>query len=91
MGWCDIHNGRRGIIEILNQLLVHVGIIGHREARLHGVKVVLGLDLRRGQSHHCAATNAMQGNLLGAHRDVVQTVDEQRAPGVDDRRSYIHR
>ena len=41
------------------------------------------MDLRRGQSHRYAMTNAMEGNLLGMRWDVVQTVDEQRAPGVD--------
>ena len=62
---------------------MHVGIIGHWEAWLHGTEVVPYLDLCHGQSHRCAATNAMEGNLLGARQDVVQIVNEQRAPGVD--------
>ena len=50
---------------------------------------MLRLDLCRGQSHHYAMMNAMEGNLLGVHWDVVQTVDEQRAPGIDSHRSCV--
>ena len=66
MGWCDIYNGRHSIVEVLNLLLMHVEIIGHREAWLHGVEVMHGLDLHRSQSHRYATTNAMKSNLLGA-------------------------
>ena len=49
------------------------------------------MDLRRGQGHRCAAVNAVEGDLLDMHRDVVQAVVEERALGVDGRRSYIRR
>ena len=55
---------------------MHVGVIGHREARLHGAKVMPGLDLRSGQGHYRTAVNAMEGDLLNTHWDVLQTVDE---------------
>ena len=70
---------------------MHVGIINHWEAWLYGVEVMAGLDLRHGQSYCCAETNAMEGNLLGSCWDVMQMVDEQRAPGIDGRCSYVCR
>ena len=91
MGWGDVHNGRCGIVEVLDSVLVHVRIIGHREAWLHGAKVMPGLDLRHSQGHHRAATNAVKGDLLDACQDIVQTVVEERALGVNDRRSRIRR
>ena len=43
---------------------MHVRVIGHREAWLHGAEIMLGLDLRRGQGHRRAAINAVEGDLL---------------------------
>jgi len=70
---------------------MHVGVIGHQEARLHGAKVMPGLDLRQGHGHRRATVNVMEGDLLDARRDIMQAVVEERASGVDGRRSHIHR
>ena len=56
----------------------------HWETSLHGVELIPGLDLRRGQHHRCAMMNAMKGDLLDAGRDVMEA-------SVDGRRSHIHR
>ena len=55
---------------------MHVGVIGHQEAWLHHVELVPGLDLCRDQGYYCFVVDAMEGDLLGACRDVVQVVDE---------------
>jgi len=68
---------------------MQVGVIGHREAWLHGVKVMPGLDLRRGQGHCRTAVNTVEGDLLDACRDIMQTVVVERAPGIDGRRSRV--
>ena len=70
---------------------MHVGIIGHREARLHSVKVMPGLDLQYGQGHRCAAVNAMEGDFLDACQNIMQAVVEERALSVDGRRSHVRR
>ena len=68
---------------------MHVGVVGHREARLHGTEIVPGLDLRRGQGHRCVVVNVVEGDLLDVRLDIVQAVIEERALGVDGRRSLI--
>ena len=68
---------------------MHVGIIGHREARLHGAKVMPSLDLRHGQGHRCAAVNAMEGDFLDARLNFVHAVVEERSRGVDGHHSRI--
>ena len=68
---------------------MHVKIIGHQEAWLHGAEVMPGLDLHRGQSHRRATVNAMEGDLLDAHRDVMQAVIEKRAPTIDGHHSRV--
>ena len=70
---------------------MHVGIVGHREAWLHGVEIMPGMGLCRGQSYHRTTVNVMEADLLDARWDVVQAVIEKRAPSVDDRRSHIRR
>ena len=50
---------------------MHVGVVGHRKAWLHGAEIMPGLDLRRCQSHRRAAVNAMEGDLLNTRRDVL--------------------
>ena len=70
---------------------MHIRVVGHREAWLHGAKVMPGLDLRHSQGHHRAATNAVKGDLLDARRDILQAVVEERAPGIDGHRSRICR
>ena len=66
MGRYDVHDGRSCIVEVLDQLLVHVEVVGHPKAQLHGVELVPGLDLHRGQGHHCTMADAVESDLLGA-------------------------
>ena len=68
---------------------MHVRVIGHREARLHGAEIMPGLDLCRAQSHRHAAVNAVEGDLLDVHRDVMQAVIEKRAPTIDGHHSRV--
>ena len=63
---CDVHNGLRCIDEFLDQLLMLLEAITHWETSLHGMELIPGLDLHRGQRHWCAMTNAMKGDLLDA-------------------------
>ena len=70
---------------------MHVRVIDHREAQLHGAEIIPDLDLRRGQGHRRATVNAVEGDLLDAHRDIVQAVVEERASGIDGRRSRVCR
>ena len=48
---CDVYYGLRCVDEFLDQLLVLLKAIAHQEADLHGVELVPGLDLCRGQRH----------------------------------------
>ena len=48
LGGYDVHNGLRRVIRVLDQILMHVRVVGHREAQLHGVEIMPALDLRRG-------------------------------------------
>ena len=45
---CDVHYGLRCHDEFLEQVLMFLRAVTHREASLHGVEVIPGLDLRRG-------------------------------------------
>ena len=60
---CDVHNGLRHDDESFDQIFMLLGAIAQREASLHGVELVSSLDLRHGQRHRCAMTNAMESNL----------------------------
>ena len=44
---CDVHDGLRRYDEIFYQVLMSLRAIANREANLHGVEVMPGLDLRR--------------------------------------------
>ena len=48
LGGYDVHNGLHHIVEVLDQILMHVRVVGHQEAQLHGAEIMPGLDLRRG-------------------------------------------
>ena len=48
---CDVHDGLRCIDELRDQVPMLLRAIAHRGAGLHGVELVPGLDLRRGQRH----------------------------------------
>ena len=47
-------------------------VIAYWETSLHGMEVVLSLDLRRGQHHRHTVTNVVEGNLLNTGRDVLE-------------------
>ena len=55
------------------------------------MELVHDLDLRHGQCHRCAMTDAMKGDLLDTGRDVVEAGIDEEAPGVDGRRSHVRR
>ena len=88
---CDVHDGLRCIDELRNQVLMLLGAVAHREIGLHGMELVPSLDLRRGQHHRCATTNAMKGDLLDTGRDVMEAGIDEGAPDVDGHRSHVHR
>ena len=44
---CDVHNGLRRCGEILYQIFMSLRAIANREANLHGVEIMPGLDMRR--------------------------------------------
>ena len=66
-----------------------LGAIAHREASLHGVELIPGLDLRCGQRHRCAMTDAMKGDLLDTGRNIMEAGIDEGAPGIDGRRSHV--
>ena len=61
---CDVYDGLRCINEVLDQLLVLLGAIAHRETSLHGMELITGLDLHHSQCHRCAMMDAKKDNLL---------------------------
>ena len=48
---CDIYYGLCCIKELLDQVLMLLEAIAHWEPGLHGMELMPGLDLRRGQRH----------------------------------------
>ena len=57
--------------------------VANREANLHGVEVMPGLDLRQGQRHRRAVTNAVEGDLPNAGRDILETSINEGTPSID--------
>ena len=68
-----------------------LGDVAHRETGLHGMELVLGLDLHHDQRHRWTMMDAMMGNLLDTGQDVVEAGIDEEALGVDGRRSHVHR
>ena len=60
-----------------------LGAVTHREASLHGVELMPGLDLRRGQRHRCAMKDAMEGDLLDADWNVMEVSSDEGALSID--------
>ena len=87
MSGCDVHNGLRCV----DKLLVLPGAISHREAGLHGVELIPGLDLRHGQRHRRAMMDTMKGDLLDVGWDVMEASIDEGALGVDDHHSHVRR
>ena len=55
------------------------------------MELVPSLDLRRGQRHRCAMTNAMKGDLLDVDQDILEASVDEGAPGIDGHRSHVRR
>ena len=87
----DVHNGLRSVDDLHDQVLVLFGAITHREASLHGVELMLGQDLCRGQCHRCAMTDAMKGNLLDMGWDIVEAGIDEGASSIDGVRGRVCR
>ena len=65
-------------------------IVG-REANLHGMEIMPGLDLRRSQRHRRAVMNAVKGNLLDMDRDVLEMSINEGTPSIDGIRGHVRR
>ena len=88
---CDVHYGLRCHNEFFEQVLMFLRAIAHWETSLHGVELVPGLDLRCGQRHRCAMTNAVEGDLLNAGRDVLEASIDEGAHSVNSIRFCVRR
>ena len=71
MGGCNAHDGSSCIVEVFDQVFMHVRVIDHQEAWLHGAELMPGLDLCRGQGHCYTMADAMEGDLLDVRRGVM--------------------
>ena len=65
--------------------------IAHREASLHGMEFVPGLDLRRGQHHRCAMTNIVERDLLDTGRDIVEVCVDKGALSINGIHGHVCR
>ena len=66
-----------------------LGAIAHWEASLHGVELMLGLDLRHGQCHRCTMMDAMKGDFLYVGQNIVEAGIDEGASSIDSRRSHV--
>ena len=57
--------------------------IAYWETSLHGMELVPDLDLCRGQHHHRAMTNTVEGDLPNANWDVSETSGDKGTPRID--------
>ena len=89
LGRYDVHDGLRCIVEVFDYFLMRLRVVAHWEAGLHVAVLIPDLDLRHGQGHRRATANAMKGDLLDAHREVVEAGIDEGAPCVNGRRSHI--
>ena len=80
---CDVHDGLHRYGEFFNQIFMSLRAIANREANLHGVEVMPGLDLCRSLRHRCVVTNTMKSNLLDAGRDVLEMSVNEGTPRID--------
>ena len=88
---CDVHNGLRRYDEFFHKIFILLGAIAHREASLHGVELILGLDLRRDQRHRRAMTNTMEGDFLNVGRNVLEASVDEGSSSIDGARGRICR
>ena len=57
--------------------------ITHWETCFHGMKLVPGSDLCRGQRHRRTMTNVVEGDLSNVDRDILETSIDRGTPGID--------
>ena len=57
--------------------------IAHQKAGLHGVELIPGLDLHRGQRHRCAMTNTVESDLLDTGQDIVEACIDKGALSIN--------
>ena len=86
---CGVHDGLYRCGEIFYQVFMSLRSIIGREANLHGMEIMPGLDLRRSQRHRRAVMNAVKGNLLDMDRDVLEASVNEGAPGIDGVRCCV--
>ena len=65
--------------------------IAHWETSLHGMELIPSLDLCRGQRHCRTMMNAVEGDLLNADRDILETNVDRGTPGIDSVYGCIRR
>ena len=88
---CNVHDGLCGNNEFFEQVLMFLRDISHREASLHGMELVPGLDLHHGQRHRCAMTNAVKSDLLDVGQNIMEAGVDEGAPSVDSIHSRVRR
>ena len=80
---CNVHNGLHGNDKFFEQVLMSLRAVANREANLHGVEGMPGLDLRRSQRHRHIVTNAVEGDLPNVDQDVLETSIDRGTLGID--------
>ena len=86
---CNVHDGLCCIDEVLDQLLMLLRAVAHRETSLHGMELVPDLNLHRSQPHRCAMTDAMEGDLLDMGWDIMEAGIDKGSLSIDGRRSHV--
>ena len=88
---CDVHYGLRCHDELFQQVLMFFRAVARWETSLHGVEFVPSLNLCHGQRHRRTMTNTMEGDLLIAGRNIVETSIDKEATGIDGINSHVRR
>ena len=80
---CDVHNGLYCNDEFFEKVLMFLRAVAHWETGLHGVELVPGLDLRRGQCHRRAMMNSVEGDFLNMGQNVLEASVDEGTPSID--------
>ena len=65
--------------------------VAHWKTSFHGVELGPSLDLCCGQRYRRTVTNAVEGNLLNAGRDVLETSVNGGTPSIDGVHGRVRR
>ena len=84
LGGCDVYYGLRCDDKLFEQVLMLLRAVAHRETCFLGVKLIHSSDLCRGQRHHRTMTNAMEGDLPNADRDILEMSVDGGTPSIDN-------